>query len=94
MAHAGKEVIFRPVQLLNLLFLPLGEGLNELILREDISAEVAENARNIQGASKLLLTLINDILDISKVDCLAFTPDGKGDGALAGILHRVVQQVD
>ena len=26
-------------------------GLNEIILREDISAEVAENARNIQGAS-------------------------------------------
>ena len=42
-------------------------GLNEIILREDISAEVAENARNIQGASKLLLSLINDILDISKI---------------------------
>ena len=42
-------------------------GLNEILLREDISEEVAENARNIQGASKLLLTLINDILDISKI---------------------------
>ena len=42
-------------------------GLNELILREDIPEDVAENARNIQGASKLLLTLINDILDISKI---------------------------
>ena len=42
-------------------------GLNEIILRGDISAEVAENARNIQGASKLLLSLINDILDISKI---------------------------
>lgn len=42
-------------------------GLNEIILREDISEEVAENARNIQGASKLLLSLINDILDISKI---------------------------
>ena len=42
-------------------------GLNEIILREDISDEVAENARNIQGASKLLLSLINDILDISKI---------------------------
>ncbi len=42
-------------------------GLNEIILREDISDEVAENARNIQGASKLLLTLINDILDLSKI---------------------------
>ena len=28
---------------------------------------MAENARNIQDASKLLLTLINDILDISKI---------------------------
>ena len=42
-------------------------GLNEIILRGDISEEVAENARNIQGASKILLTLINDILDLSKI---------------------------
>ena len=42
-------------------------GLNEIILREQTSEEVAENARNIQGASKLLLSLINDILDISKI---------------------------
>lgn len=43
-------------------------GLNEMILREDVSDEVAENARNIQGASKMLLTLINDILDLSKIE--------------------------
>lgn len=42
-------------------------GLNEIILRGDIPEDVAENARNIQGASKLLLTLINDILDLSKI---------------------------
>ena len=42
-------------------------GLNEMILRGDISDDVAENARNIQGASKMLLTLINDILDLSKI---------------------------
>ena len=42
-------------------------GLNEIILRGDISDEVAENARNIQGASKMLLTLVNDILDLSKI---------------------------
>ena len=41
-------------------------GLNEIILRSDVPEDVAENARNIQGASKLLLTLINDTLDISK----------------------------
>ena len=41
-------------------------GLNEMILRENISEEVAEDAVNIQSASKLLLSLINDILDMSK----------------------------
>ena len=42
-------------------------GLNEITLRGDIPEDVAENARNIQGASKLLLTLINDTLDLSKI---------------------------
>ncbi len=42
-------------------------GLDEMILREDISPEVAEDAKNIQGASKMLLALINDILDMSKM---------------------------
>ena len=43
-------------------------GLNEMILREDVSDEVAEDARSIQGASKMLLALINDILDMSKLE--------------------------
>lgn len=43
-------------------------GLNEMILREDVSDEVASDAKNIQGASKMLLTLINDILDMSKIE--------------------------
>ena len=43
-------------------------GLNEMILREDISDEIAENAINIQNASKMLLTTINDILDLSKLE--------------------------
>ncbi len=43
-------------------------GLNELILRDDISEEVAEHAVNIQNASKMLLSLINDILDLSKLE--------------------------
>ena len=42
-------------------------GLNEMILRGATSEDVVENARNIQGASKMLLTLINDILDLSKI---------------------------
>ncbi len=43
-------------------------GMNEMILREDISDEVADDARNIQNASKILLSLINDILDMSKIE--------------------------
>lgn len=43
-------------------------GLNEMILREDVSDEVAADAKSIQGASKMLLALINDILDMSKME--------------------------
>lgn len=43
-------------------------GLNEMILREDISDEVAEDALHIKNASKMLLTLINDILDFSQIE--------------------------
>ncbi len=43
-------------------------GLNEMILREDISDEVAEDAINIRSASNLLLELINEVLDMSKLE--------------------------
>ncbi len=43
-------------------------GLNEMTLREDVSDEIAENSINIQNASKMLLTTINDILDLSKLE--------------------------
>ena len=43
-------------------------GLNEMILREDVSDEVAEDALRVKTASKMLLTLINDILDFSQIE--------------------------
>ena len=42
-------------------------GFDEMILRENVTGEVLDDAQNIQSASKLLLHLINDILDISKI---------------------------
>ncbi len=42
-------------------------GLNEMILRENISEEVAEDAINVRNAGKMLLELVNDILDYSKI---------------------------
>ena len=43
-------------------------GLNELILREEPSETVQEYAKNIQNASKVLLSLVNDILDLSQLE--------------------------
>ncbi|MCR5792165.1 MAG: DegV family EDD domain-containing protein [Lachnospiraceae bacterium] len=43
-------------------------GLNEMILRENASDEINENAASIQSAGKMLLHLINDILDMSKFE--------------------------
>lgn len=44
-------------------------GLDEMILREKgLSDEVTENAETIQNAGKMLLSLVNDILDLSQIE--------------------------
>ncbi len=43
-------------------------GLNELILREEPSEDIQGYAKNIQNASKMLLSLVNDILDLSQLE--------------------------
>lgn len=43
-------------------------GLNEMVLRENPSGNTAEYARNIKSASKMLLSLVNDFLDLSRME--------------------------
>ncbi|MCQ2498255.1 MAG: response regulator [Lachnospiraceae bacterium] len=43
-------------------------GMNEMILRETNENHTKEYADNIKSAGELLLTLVNDVLDISKIE--------------------------
>ncbi len=43
-------------------------GLNEMILRSNPSDEIAEYAGDIRIASKMLLTQVNDVLDLSRME--------------------------
>jgi len=43
-------------------------GMNELILRETKDKTIRHYAKDVEGAAKSLLSIINDILDISKIE--------------------------
>ena len=43
-------------------------GFNELIIRESVSDEITENAMNVKSAGRLLLHLVDDILDVAKLE--------------------------
>lgn len=43
-------------------------GMNEMILRESSSESIKDYAQNIQNAGRTLLSIINDILDLSKIE--------------------------
>ena len=43
-------------------------GMDEMILREQVSDKVRKYALDIQSAGKTLLSIINDILDLSKIE--------------------------
>ena len=64
-------------------------GMNEMILRECEDESIKEYAVNIQNASKTLLSLINDILDLSKIEAgkMEMVPDNY---ELSSVLNDVV----
>ncbi len=68
-------------------------GMNEIILRENISKEVRECSSNIKSASDTLLSLINDILDFSKIEAgrMELIP---GDYSLSGLTIDVVKMIE
>ncbi len=51
-------------------------GMNELILRESHEAQIRNYANDIQASARSLLSIINDVLDISKIETgkLTVTP--------------------
>lgn len=63
-------------------------GMTELILRDDVSSRVEESAVNIREAGESLVSIINDILDISKIE------SGKIEIHREGYqLHRLLRDV-
>ena len=63
-------------------------GLTHLAQRQQASAEVLEYLRKIKGASRALMSILNDVLDFSKIEAgsleLEATPF-----AIAGVLRQV-----
>lgn len=65
-------------------------GMNEMILRESTEEPILEYASNVDSSGRFLLSLINDILDISKIE------SGKmelicTDYSLSALLNDVMQ---
>ncbi|MBQ8526859.1 MAG: response regulator [Lachnospiraceae bacterium] len=68
-------------------------GMNEMIVREAISENVAGYAENIREAGRSLLSIINDVLDFSKIE------SGKMEVIpvqynVASVIHDIVNMVE
>jgi DegV family protein with EDD domain len=68
-------------------------GLNEMILRESKEPEIREYAGNVSIAGKMLLSLVNDILDLSRMEMkrLEILPVEYSTAELFGELRDIIQ---
>ena len=67
-------------------------GMNEMILRESKDTNVREYARDVQGAANSLLSIINDILDITKIEAGKLTTlDVEYD--FSSLIHDVTNMI-
>lgn len=67
-------------------------GMNEMILRESKEHNIKEYAMDVQGAAKSLLSIINDILDITKIEAgkLTIIPS---EYAFSNMIHDVTNMI-
>ena len=72
-------------------------GLNEMIIRESSEETTKEYAANIQSASKMLLNLVNDILDLSQMEMkkMEIIPlEYKTEELFGGLINMIKVRLD
>lgn len=72
-------------------------GLNEMIIRESSEETTKEYAANIQSASKMLLNLVNDILDLSQMEMkkMEIVPlEYKTEELFSGLINMIKVRLD
>ena len=67
-------------------------GMSEIMLKREIPAEIKDDLMNIKNASEGLLAIINDILDLSKIESGKFEVI-ESEYKLATLITEVVQMI-
>lgn len=67
-------------------------GMNEMVLRESSESEIREYAGNIRSAAQTLLGIINDILDLTKIESgkMSIYPVEYGLGSLLNDVYHMI----
>ena len=68
-------------------------GMTEMILREDDKDKIKEYATDVQNATKSLLNIINDILDISKIEAGKMTIVS-AEYSFSGLMKEIISMME